>query len=114
MGSPIHHEYIRKSLAKNVRAYLARMEISENALAQKCKLSQKQVNNITNARTGCGIDALVEMSGIFGCEPWMLLVDDGDKVLNPRRLDRIVRAYVGAREDDKDLLEAMALKISNQ
>ena len=89
MGSPLHDDKIRRILAKNVGAFLAELEISENALAQKCRLSQKQINNITNSRTGCGVDALAEMARVFGCEPWALLVDGLDKdVTRHRRVAR--------------------------
>lgn len=116
MGSPVlHDERVRKILAKNVRAFLAMMDISENALAQKCKISQKQVNNLTHARTGCGIDALAEIAEVFGCEPWMLLVDSlPDAIARQRRLSRLVKRYVTADEADQDLIEALAEKAASK
>lgn len=111
MGTTFHDERIRKILAKNVRSFLVMLEMSENALSQKCKLSQKQVNNITQARTGCGIDALVEMAGVFGCEPWMLLVNEISR--HPslfRRLGRIVSRYLTANDSDQDLIDALVAK----
>jgi hypothetical protein len=111
MGSPIHNERIRKTLAKNVKAFLVMLEISENALANKCKVSQKQVNNITNARTGCGVDVIVEMATVFGCEPWQLLLEDLPQVVTHHtRLARLVARYVQASESDQDLIEHVAQK----
>ena len=111
MGTQFHDEHLRKTLAKNVRAFLVSLEISENALAQRCKLSQKQINNITRARTGCGIDAISELAGVFGCEPWMLLLDRFDKhVSRNRRLGRLVKRYMDAPEADQDLVDALAEK----
>lgn len=116
MGSPIlRDERLRKVLAKNVRAFLALMDISENAAAQKTDLSQKQWNNLTHARTGCGIDAIAEMAELFGCEPWMLLVDDLPSAINHhRRLARLVKRYVSANESDQDLIEALAEKAASK
>lgn len=116
MGSPtLKDERVRKILAKNVRAFLALMEISENALAQKCDISQKQVNNLTHARTGCGIDALAEIAEVFGCDPWMLLVDDLPAAIkHHRRLSRLVKRYVSATDSDQDLIEALAEKAASK
>ena len=113
MSSPVmHDERIRRILAKNVRSFLALLEISENALAQKCKMSQKQVNNITNARTGCAADALVELADVFGCEPWQLLVEGMDRVpAMHRRLGRLVSSYVLANDADREMVESVARKI---
>lgn len=109
MGSPIQHQRIRKTLARNVKAFLASLEISENALANKCQVSQKQINNITNARTGCGTDALVEMANVFGVEPWMLLLEELPKILpHYRRLQRLVNSYAAANDADQDLIEQVA------
>lgn len=113
MGSPIHNEKIRKILARNVRGFLSMLEISENAMANKTKskVKQKQINNITNARTGCGIDYLQEMAEIFGCEPWMLLLDDMPRDFqHHRRLGRLVHLYMNASEVDRDLIEQIAQK----
>ena len=112
MGSAtLHDEHLRKVLARNVKAFLGLTELSENALAQKCKISQKQVNNITNARTGCGIDALAEMANVFGCAPWQLLLEGIDKSTSQhRRLARLASRYVKASESDQDLIEHVASK----
>lgn len=74
MGSPIlKSDKIRALLAKNVRGMLATMQWSENELARRSNVSQKQVNNVTMARTGCGIDALDAMAKAFAVETWQLL-----------------------------------------
>jgi transcriptional regulator with XRE-family HTH domain len=110
MGSPIKHEQIRRVLARNLKHLLAQAEMSENALAKKIKLSQKQVNNITSRRTGCGIDALQEIAGIFGVEPWMLIFDGGDRIIKPQRVSRCMNSYLSASDDDRDLIEALISK----
>ena len=110
-SSALHNEHLRKVLAKNVKAFLALTELSENALAQKCKISQKQVNKITNARTGCGIDALYEMASVFGCEPWQLIFEGMEKsISHHQRLSRLVSRYSKASESDQDLIENVASK----
>lgn len=111
MGTTFQDERARRILSRNVRAFLAAMEISENALAQKCKISQKQVNNITQGRTGCGIDALAEIARVFDCQPWMLLVDGLHSSVNRhRRLARVVDRYVSATDGDQELIDAVAAK----
>lgn len=115
MGSAnLHDEKLRRTLARNLKLFLAMMEISENALAQRCKISQKQVNNLTQARTGCGIDALAEISAVLGTEPWFLLLEGltPRTVAHHRRIQRLVTRYMVANEADQDLIEALAQKAS--
>lgn len=117
MGSPnMHDERLRKTLARNLKLFLSSLELSENALAQKSKISQKQVNNITQARTGCGIDALSEIASVLGCEPWVLLLDHltPRTVAHERRLARVVRSYLAASEADQDLIEALVHKTAGR
>jgi transcriptional regulator with XRE-family HTH domain len=77
MGSPtLRSETARRTVARNVRALLAAREWSENELARRSGVSQKQVNNITHARTGCGIDALDAIARTFNTAPWVLLVPE--------------------------------------
>lgn len=115
MGSPVlHNERIRRTLAKNLKAFLVHAEISENQLAQKCKISQKQVNNVTNARTGCGIDALVEMGHVFSVEPWVLLVDGAnDAAEHANHIARVVASYLKAGDNDRELIDAVIRKVSS-
>jgi len=75
MGSPINHEEIRRTLARNVNALCKLRGFSQNALSKKCRLSQKQINNVCRAKTGCGIDALMEIADALGVKPWMLLME---------------------------------------
>lgn len=110
MGSPLRDEKVRKILARNVKAFLAFQEVSENALATRCKLSQKQINNITNARTGCGIDALAEMARAFGCEPWVLLVDGAHK--DPPVTARSSAALLALRSQRRARSAAVRLPLS--
>lgn len=75
MGSPVlKSEKTRQLLAKNLRAMLVTLQWSENELARRSNVSQKQVNNIAAARTGCGIDALEAIAKAMAIEPWQLLV----------------------------------------
>lgn len=75
MGSPVlKSDKARALLAKNVRAMLATLQWSENELARRSNVSQKQVNNVCMARTGCGIDALDAMAKAMAVESWQLLV----------------------------------------
>ena len=111
MGTTFQDERTRRILSRNVKAFLAQMELSENALAQKCKVSQKQVNNITHGRTGCGIDAISEIARVFDCQPWMLLVDGLHKGVNrSRRLARLVDRYLSATDGDQELIDAVSAK----
>jgi len=75
MGSPtLKSDKTRALLAKNLRAMLVTLQWSENELARRSNVSQKQINNITSQRTGCGIDALEAMAKAMAIEPWQLLV----------------------------------------
>lgn len=74
MGSPtLKSEKLRALLARNVRAMLYTLQWSENELARRSGVSQKQVNNICMARTGCGIDALDAIARAMAVEPWQVL-----------------------------------------
>jgi plasmid maintenance system antidote protein VapI len=112
MGSSVlKNEKIRRELGRNLSAFLETLEMSESQLANRCKISQKQVNNITRARTGCGVDAIAEIASVLGCAPWMLLHPRlGDAIQSHRRLERLVDRYLGATESDQDLIEHVAAK----
>ena len=75
MGSPnLKSAVIRHTLARNLRALPADQKLSENQLAQMSGVNQKQINNITNERTGCGIDALDAIGRALQVPAWVLLV----------------------------------------
>jgi transcriptional regulator with XRE-family HTH domain len=110
---PAVNEKIRAVLARNLRALLEANELSENALARRCQVSQRQINNLTNARTGCSTDVLCEIAGVFGVEPWILLLEDMPRIIqNPLRLERLAHTYTRADDGDRDLIDQIARKMS--
>ena len=74
MGSPtLKSDALRRILRENVKSLLVKMDMSENQLAIRSNVSQKQINNLTNGRTGCGIDAVAAIAKALHVEPWELL-----------------------------------------
>lgn len=112
MGSSVlKSEKIRAVLAKNVRALLEQHQWSENELARRCGVSQKQVNNITMHRTGCGIDALDSIAHSFAIEPWQLLVPGTAKEDDmPQRTGRFLASYFKAAPKDRAAAEHLLEK----
>jgi plasmid maintenance system antidote protein VapI len=75
MGSPnISVPAVLETLAANLRACLDEREWSENELARRSGVSQKQVNNIVRQRTGCGVEVLHELGRALGIQYWLLLL----------------------------------------
>lgn len=89
-------------LATNLLALLKHHGLSQNALAKRCTVSQKQINNLVRAQTeSCGLDVLVELAGALQVAPWLLLHPDAPKVIGrSNRLARLVDDYVMAGEPD--------------
>ena len=88
------------------------MEISENELAKRSGVSQKQVNNITHMRTGCGIDALQAFAESARIEPYMLLHPHFDKIIqNAARYQRLVDSYHHLAAPKRDLIDALLTEI---
>lgn len=106
MGSPtLRSNRLRQLLSANVRSLLEEHEWSENELARRSGVSQKQVNNISVARTGCGIDALDYLAKALKVESWQLLLPGLGKVRgNTSRPARILHAYVAMGRAEQDSL----------
>lgn len=114
MGSPnMHDEKIRKILARNFKVLLEQAQISQYALAQKTKnLSQKQVNNIAEARTGCGVDALSEIASVLSIPAWVLLYEHLEEVSgNVAQFASTVDAFSRGSESDRALIAGVAKKV---
>ena len=114
MGSPhMHNDEIRKVLALNLKTLLTLNEITQNQLAKKTThMSQKAINNVAEARHGCGVDALAEMSDAFSVPPWMMLYEKLPEVVNNLpQLAALVDAYARASVKDRDLIVSVARKV---
>jgi DNA-binding Xre family transcriptional regulator len=108
-------EKIRAVLARNMRAMLATQRWSENELARRSKVSQKQINNIAMERTGCGIDALDAIANAFACEPWQLLLADFHRISDvPARSARVVHSYVGMPRADQEAAERLIFGLAKK
>lgn len=107
MGSPIlKSEAARKLLAKNIRAMLQTLQWSENELSRRSTVSQKQVNNISMARTGCGIDALDAIARAMAIEAWQLLVP-GLRPEIASRTARLMNTYLHAAREGREDFDAV-------
>lgn len=107
MGSPsLKSKELRHSLAKNVRAMLETLQWSENELARRSAVSQKQINNVTQTRTGCGIDALDAIARAMAVEPWQLLQSDFHRFTDiAARHARVVRTFKDLPEEARAEIE---------
>jgi transcriptional regulator with XRE-family HTH domain len=108
MGSPnIEELKLRHWLARNIKHYLRLLEWSENELAKRSGVSQKQVNNITNERTGCSIEAVEWIAREFGVPAWMLMVNGFEdlEVTDIPKLSKLVGQFVGAESKGKSRAE---------
>lgn len=104
MGSPVlKSELTRKLLARNLRAMLHTLQWSENELSRRSNVSQKQVNNIAAARTGCGIDALDALAKAMAIESWQLLVPGFyTRTEIASRTARLMNAYLAAAREGRE------------
>lgn len=113
MGSPtLKSDRIRAQLSHNIKALLEHMQISENELAKRSGVSQKQVNNIVQRRTGCGVDALEAIAEAGRLRPYMLLHPHFDDILqNAARYQRLVDAYHTISPSKRELVDALLSEI---
>ena len=109
MGSSIlKSEACRKLLAKNVRAMLTTLQWSENELARRSGVSQKQVNNICMARTGCGVDAMAAIAHAMAIDAWQLLVPGFHAHTDiASRTARLMNAYLAAANHGRASFDAV-------
>lgn len=113
MGSPnLKSEHLRHMLANNIKLLLDHMQISENELAKRSGVSQKQINNITHARTGCGIDALEAIAKAGRVWPYMLIHPHFAAIIgNAERYQRLVDSFQQLPPSKRELVEALLLEI---
>jgi len=109
MGSPsLYDEQARALLSRNIVAPLEDPGISQNELARRSNVSQKQVNNIVQERTGCGIDALSAIAKVALVEPWLLLLPEFSEVVHDRRrFTRAVHGLAALGDDKRIAIEVM-------
>lgn len=109
MGSPLLlDDKVRALLSANIRALITELDISQNELARRSDVSQKQVNNIVEQRTGCGIDALSAIAKVAGVEAWMLLLPEFESLAHNRmRFMRSVRACARLPEEKLKAIDVM-------
>lgn len=108
MGSPaLKSEKIRALLSENLQALMDELDISENELARRSGVSQKQVNNIVNERTGCGTDALDAIARVAGVAAWTLLVPGYGHIENHPRFTRAVEKFASIRSDAQKAIEVI-------
>lgn len=107
MGSPVlKNADVRARLSANLEAFLEVAGISQNELARRSNVSQKQVNNIVQQRTGCGIDALAALAGALGVAPWILLVEDASRLIDSRlKLEKLVAQYADMTPEKRAALD---------
>jgi hypothetical protein len=107
-------EKTRAILAKNVRAMLATLQLSENELARRSGVSQKQVNNLTQVRTGCGIDALEAIARAMALETWQLLVPGFHlRTEIAGRTARLMNAYLHHAREGRESFDAIIKSIEH-
>jgi hypothetical protein len=116
MGSPVlKSDEIRALLARNFRAMRSSRQWSENQVARRSQVSQKQVNNIGAERTGCGIDALDAVARALGCESWQLLLPDFDKVADSHvRAARFVHSYLQLGRKEQEAAETIVFGLAKK
>lgn len=96
MGSPtVNDPLARHVLGQNLRAELNKREWSESELARRSGVSQKQVNNITNERNGCSVEALHVVARTMSLPAWWLVLHGAsESEALPARTERTLRAYM--------------------
>jgi len=109
VGSPVlKGEKIRALLARNINAMLETLQWSENELARRSNVSQKQVNNICAARTGCGIDARDAIATAMAVQPWQLIVTGLHLHTEvPTRMSRLLSLCTTASREDATKIETL-------
>lgn len=92
---------MRRAFARNLRAHLRRIEWSEAELARRSGVSQKHVNNATNARTTSSIEVADALARALKLPAWMLLVEGFEDIdqAAAMQLSEIVAVWLGASDE---------------
>lgn len=116
MGSPIIHDPVaRHVLGQNLRAELNKREWSESELSRRAGVSQKQVNNITNERNGCSVEALHWIARALQVPSWWLTLDAASySDALPSRAERVLLAYLSCSDAERAALDRVVSDIERR
>jgi transcriptional regulator with XRE-family HTH domain len=99
----------RESLARNIRYLMKRAEWSESELARRSGVSQKSINNILNLVHSPKLETVDAIAEAFGLTGWHLIMPNlPDDLLTSRTLEGLVRSYVKASDDGRELINRVA------
>lgn len=76
---------LRRILAKNIRAALARTDKPIVALADLAGVSSAHLYDVIRCEKAATIDFVEKVAEALELEPWQLLRDQGDGATKPRR-----------------------------
>lgn len=116
MGSPVISDPMtRHVLGQNLRAELNKREWSESELSRRANVSQKQVNNITNERNGCSVEALAWISRALGLPRWWLTMDaSAHSEALPTRAERLLYTYMTCTPAERNALDRIVADIEKR
>lgn len=105
----INRPSTRDTIAENLRVLMEMANMTQAQLAKKSGLSQRQISNVLNKQTGCGIEAADAMARVFNLNGWQLLMPHLPKeILTSPTLGRLVESYVRASPDGRDMINRVA------
>jgi transcriptional regulator with XRE-family HTH domain len=99
----------RTTLARNLAVLMEMHGWSYRALAARCGVSPRQIGNILNEDSSCTTETADAIASAFGLEGWHLLLPDlPAELVDSPTIGRLVRAFIGADADGRELLVRMA------
>jgi transcriptional regulator with XRE-family HTH domain len=104
------------TIGKTLRALMDREQLTERAVAKRCGLSQKAINNVLRGhRDPKWETTIVPLAKAFRLPPWLLVMPGLDLILDDaRRLADIVTIYCAACADGRAVLHMVASREAAQ
>jgi transcriptional regulator with XRE-family HTH domain len=83
--------------------------MTQKELEKKSGVSQRQISNILNKQTGCGVEAADALARVFNLNGWHLLIPDlPNELLTSPTLVKLVDAYTHASGEGREMILRVA------
>jgi transcriptional regulator with XRE-family HTH domain len=109
MGKKAPRTLPRETLARNLRYIMKIEKLSEEALAKKAGVSQKQINNILNRQHAATIDTLDKIAAAFGLTNWQLMLPNlPDDLISSPSIAKLYKSYINSSDEGRELIDRLA------
>jgi transcriptional regulator with XRE-family HTH domain len=98
----------RETLARNLQMLMEVRGWTQTSLAQKSGVSQRQISNILNAKTGCSVEHADALAKAFGLHGWHLIMPSLPEDLVNGALSRLLDNYLASSTEGRAAIDHLA------